>query len=56
MTHLGMMTLFAALVAAVFAVLMRDDTRAQIRTGGRIFGGLTLGAWLAGWIMFGLFG
>ncbi len=56
MTHLGMMALFAALVAAVFAALMRDDPRAQLRTGARIFGGLTLGAWLAGWIMLGLFG
>jgi hypothetical protein len=53
MTHLTMMVIFAALVAAVFAALMRDDARGQIRTGGRIFGALVVGAWIAGWIMFG---
>ena len=56
MTHLGFMALFALLIAAVFAALLRDDPRDQLRTGGRIFGGLVVGAWLAGWVMFGWFG
>jgi hypothetical protein len=56
MTHLGLLVLFALLVAAVFGALLGDAPRDELRTGGRIFGGLVLGAWLAGWIIFGAFG
>jgi hypothetical protein len=55
-THLGMMTLFAACVSIVFAVLMRDQPREQLRLGGRLFGGLVAGAYVTGWILIGLFG
>ena len=55
-SHVGMMMLFAACVSVVFAVLMRDDPRDQLRLGGRIFGGFVVGAYLAGWLLRGLFG
>jgi len=55
-THVGMMMLFAACVSTVFAVLMRDDPREQVRFGGRLFGGFVLGAYVTGWILIGIFG
>lgn len=51
-THLGVMILFAACVAAVFATLMRDDAQAQYRLAARIFSGLVVGAWALGWVMY----
>ena len=51
-SHLGIMLLFGACVAAVFGTLLRDDTREQLRLGGRIFAGLALGAYVLGWIMY----
>lgn len=51
-THLGVMILFAACLAAVFGALLRDDTRDQIRLGGRIFAALVLGAYAVGWLMY----
>jgi len=54
-THLGMMCLFAACVAAVFAALLRDERRDQVRLAVRVFGGLVLGAYAIGWLMYGVF-
>jgi hypothetical protein len=51
-SHLAMMVLFAACVAAVFATLSRDQARDQLRLGLRIFGGLVVGAYALGWIMY----
>lgn len=51
-SHLGTMVVFAAIVAVVFALLLREDAREQVRIGGRIFGGLTIGAMLVGWLMY----
>ena len=51
-THLGVMVLFVVLVSTVFATLMRDDTREQVRLGLRIFAGLVVGAYALGWMMF----
>ena len=55
-SHVGLMVIFAACVAVVFATLVRDDGREQIRLGARIFGGLVAGAFLLGWVMYGIFG
>jgi hypothetical protein len=55
-THVGVMMLFAVCVSTVFAALLRDDPRDQIRIGSRIFGGLVVGAYVLGWVMFGLYG
>ena len=54
-THLGLMCVFAACVAAVFATLLRDERRDQIRLAVRVFGGLVIGAFAAGWLLYGLF-
>jgi hypothetical protein len=51
-SHLGVLILFAATVAVVFAVLMRDDAGDQLKLGGRIFGALVGGALVAGWVMY----
>lgn len=55
-SHIGLMVIFAACVATVFATVMRDTPSAQLRMGTRVFGGLVVGAYLIGWVMFGLFG
>lgn len=50
-SHLGVMILFSACVAIVFATLLRDDVAEQWRLGARIFSGLVLGALAVGWFM-----
>jgi hypothetical protein len=50
-THLGLLVLFATCVSVVFAVLMRDDPRSQLRFGARLFGAFVVGAIVAGWLM-----
>ena len=54
-SHVGIMVVFAGCVATVFGTLMRDDGREQLQMAGRIFGGLVLGAYLLGWIMYWAF-
>ncbi|MFO7302731.1 MAG: hypothetical protein DIU54_009990 [Acidobacteriota bacterium] len=51
-SHLGTMILFAAAVAVVFALLLREESSEQLAIGARIFGALVLGALLVGWLMF----
>jgi hypothetical protein len=55
-THLGVLILFAACVAAVFGVLLRDDLTEELKLAGRIFSALVLGAYVVGWIMYAAFG
>jgi len=51
-THLGVMLLFAASVAAVFGALLRDEPRSQARLAARIFLGLVLAAYGLGWVLY----
>jgi undecaprenyl pyrophosphate phosphatase UppP len=51
-THLGVMIVFAACVAIVFGTLLRDTPRDELRLAVRIFGGLIVGAYVVGWIMY----
>jgi hypothetical protein len=51
-SHLGLMIVFAAAVALVFATLLRDDWRSQRRLASSIFLALVGGAWLAGWLLY----
>ena len=51
-SHLAVMILFAACVAIVFGTLLRDNPRDELRLAGRIFGGLMIGAYVVGWIMY----
>jgi heme A synthase len=51
-SHLVLLLVFSFLVALVFAMLLRDDPRAQIRFGGMVFGGFVVSAILLGWLMY----
>lgn len=50
-SHLLALVLFAALVASVFALLARDERRAQARFGARVFAVLVGAVILFGWLM-----
>jgi heme A synthase len=53
-THVGLMVVFALFVSVVFATLMRDEPREQIRLGARLFAGF-VGAGIAiGWLIYPL--
>ena len=51
-SHLLILVLFALLVSIVFAVLMRDELRAQIQFGAVLFGSFVVGAIVLGWLMY----
>lgn len=51
-SHLLLLLLFSALVSLVFAMLLRDDAREQLRFGGMVFGGFLASAILLGWLMY----
>ena len=51
-SHFFVLVLFSFFVALVFAVLLRDDPRQQIRTGGMMFGGFIVTALVLGWLMY----
>jgi len=51
-SHFLLMVLFSFFVALVFAVLMKDEPRAQVRFGAVVFGGFILSALVLGWLMF----
>jgi heme A synthase len=53
-SHFLLLVLFAFLVSIVFAVLMRDDPRQQIRTAATMFAGFVATAILFGWLMYPL--
>ena len=53
-SHFLVLVLFAFFVSLVFAVLMRDDPREQLRTGGLMFGGFIAAALVLGWLMYPL--
>jgi heme A synthase len=53
-SHFLLLVVFAALVSTVFAALLRDDPRAQLKTGVRMFGGFLVAAIVLGWLMYPL--
>ena len=53
-SHVLLLALFAFFVSLVFAVLLRDDPRAQMRTGAMMFGGFVAVAFVLGWLMYPL--
>lgn len=53
-THLGLMIVFALFVSVVFAALLRDDPREQVRLGAKMLGGLVGGAIIVGWLLYPL--
>jgi hypothetical protein len=53
-SHLATMVVFALFVSIVFATLMRDELREQLRFGLQLFAGLVGGGILAGWLLYPL--
>jgi hypothetical protein len=53
-SHLAAMVIFALFVSIVFATLMRDEPREQVRLGLRLFAGLVGGGIAAGWLLYPL--
>ena len=51
-SHLLLLIVFAFFVSLVFAVLLRDDPRSQLRFGGLVFGGFVVSAVVLGWAMY----
>ena len=51
-SHFLLMVLYAFLVSLVFAVLLRDEPREQLKTGAMMFGGFVGVAYVLGWLMF----
>ena len=51
-SHLGLMILFAALTAAVFAAIAKDAVRDQLRTGLKLFAGFVGAAIALGWLLY----
>ncbi len=50
-SHLLNLLAYAALVAAVFAVLLRRERGGRLRFGAIVFGSFVVSALLAGWLM-----
>ena len=53
-SHVGLLVLFGAFVSLVFALIMRDDPRDQMRFGGKLFAGFVGAGLLFGWLLIGL--
>jgi len=53
-SHFALLVIFAFFVSSVFATLMRDDLRQQLRFGAVLFGGFVIGAIVFGWLMYPL--
>jgi undecaprenyl pyrophosphate phosphatase UppP len=51
-SHLGLMILFAFFVSIVFATLMRDEPKQQLRFGAQLFGAFVVGGIALGWILY----
>jgi hypothetical protein len=51
-SHFLLLLLFSFFIALVFAVLLRDDPREQLRFGAVMFGSLVGAALALGWLMY----
>ena len=51
-SHFWLMALYAFLVSVVFAVLMNDDRREQVKTAAMMLGGFVAVAYVVGWLMY----
>jgi undecaprenyl pyrophosphate phosphatase UppP len=51
-SHFALLLLFAFFVSTIFAVLLRDDAREQVRFGATLFGAFVVGALVLGWLMY----
>ena len=53
-THVGLMVVFALCVSTVFATLIRDEPREQVRFGARLLAGFLGAALVLGWLLYPL--
>lgn len=53
-SHFGLMIVFAFFVAAVLAVIARDEPSEQVKLGAKFFGGFVGAGLLLGWLMYPL--
>jgi hypothetical protein len=53
-SHFFLLLVFAFFVSTVFAVLLRDDPKAQLRTGTQMFVGFAAAALVLAWLMYPL--
>lgn len=53
-SHFWLLTLFAACVSTVFALLMREDPRDQVRFGLTLWAAFVATAVVVGWLMYPL--
>lgn len=51
-SHFLLMVLYAFFVSLVFAALLRDHLRDQVKTGAMMFGGFVAVAYVLAWLMF----
>jgi hypothetical protein len=51
-SHILLLTLFAFFVSIVFALLLKDDAREQLRFGGLMFASFLGTALVLGWLMY----
>jgi hypothetical protein len=51
-SHFLLMLLFSFFVSLVFAVLMRDEPREQLRFGLKLFAGFVVAGVALGWLMY----
>ena len=51
-SHFLLMVIFAFFVSLVFAVIAKDDAKAQLRFGGLMFAGFLASAIVLGWLMY----
>ncbi len=51
-SHFWLMVLYAFFVSLVFAVLMKDERRDQLKTAAMMLGGFVAVAYVLGWLMF----
>ena len=51
-SHLFSLLIFSALVATVFATLLRDELAGRLRLGALLFGAFVLSSMAVGWLMY----
>jgi hypothetical protein len=51
-SHLFLLVLFAFFVSLVFAVIARDDARAQMKLGALMFAGFIASGIVLSWLMY----
>jgi undecaprenyl pyrophosphate phosphatase UppP len=51
-SHFLLMILYAFFVSLVFAVLLKDQPREQMKSGAQMFGAFIVVAYLLGWLIY----